>query len=487
MASKKDADAVIETISQIRNQVKETIKETKNTREAVNQQVIDLQRQVSELHNKTNEVLNNHVDVLESLDQKLVHCSKILENPSMVSDTEKDTTTDVEACTSAGSSGADSDENYDHSKSNDSVNISEPKDHSINNNTPGSEHLQFTPEFPGPSDIVMVEKTTLHVKKTLCQPLKQKRDCLTWNRVMLAQKTHEGDDGKFIQSDLEDIKIIDGYGEEQFKYPYLLANGPNNELIVSDRDSHQLIVFDNNLQFLHTFGGRGKDLENGTFYNPTGLAVDKIGSFLYVGDQSNHIQRFKIEKDSSCTFVSRFGAKGTGKGQFNCPCGLLFTQSKQLFVCDYRNHRIQVFDKEGKFLHSFGRHGSKPGDFKEPHCIAINSTDDKVFITDHSNNRIQVFSPHGKFLAIIDNGPSLNQRLQYPRGIIYTPDGHLLVSCTYTHCILELKEDGGFVSTTEEIIQPCGIVLKCNGDIVVTSNVNQSLVVIRGWRTDSYS
>ena len=249
-------------------------------------------------------------------------------------------------------------------------------------------------------------------------------------------------------------------------------------MIVSDRDSHQLIVFDNNLQFLHAFGGRGKEVECGTFYNPTGIAVDKIGSILYVGDQSNHIQRFKVEKDSSCKFVSRFGAKGTGKGQFNCPCGLLFTQSKQLFVCDYRNHRIQVFDKEGKILHAFGRHGNKPGDFKEPHSIAINSTEDKVFITDHSNSRIQVFSPHGKFITTINNGPSLNQQLQYPRGIIYTPDGHLLVSCTYTHCILELKEDGGYVSTTEEIIQPCGIVLRYNGDIVVTSNVNQSLVVI---------
>ena len=106
-------------------------------------------------------------------------------------------------------------------------------------------------------------------------------------------------------------------------------------MIVSDRDNHQLIIFDNNLQFLHAFGGRGKVLESGTLYNPTGLAEDKIESILYVGDQSNHIQRFKIEKDSSCMFVSRFGAKGTGKGQFHCPCGLLFTQSKQLFVCDY--------------------------------------------------------------------------------------------------------------------------------------------------------
>ena len=443
MTSKKDAD-LKGIISQMKNQVKDAIKQSENTREAVKQQVDDLQRQIDEFRNRTNEVINHNVRMLQSLDEQLLQCSKLLD-PSLVSDTEKDTTTDAEVCTS----GASSDENCDHSKplssnshSNDNVNISESKDHSTNSNTSGSEHLQIT------SDIVMVEESRLHVKKTLHPPLKQKKHYLTWNRLTLAQKTHEDDDGKFVSSNIENVKVIDGYGEEneQFKYPYLLVNGPNNELIVSDRDSHQLIVFDDSLQFLYAFGGREKELENGIFYNPTGLAVDKIGNFLYVADQNNHIQRFKMEKDSSCTFVSRFGAKGTGKGQFNCPCGLLYTRSEQLFVCDFRNHRIQVFDKEGKFLHAFGRHGSKPREFNEPHSIAINNDQDKVFITDHNNNRIQIFSPHGKFLTIINNGPSLNHRLQYPRGIIYTPDGHLLVSCTYTHCILELKEDGGYVS-----------------------------------------
>ena len=243
-------------------------------------------------------------------------------------------------------------------------------------------------------------------------------------------------------------------------------------------------MFNKKLQFLNAFG-KGKDLGKGTFYNPSGLAVDKIGSFLYVADQNNLIQRFKMKENGTCQFISQFGGKGTGKGQFNCPQGLLFTQSEQLFACDYQNHRVQVFNKEGKFLHAFGRHGIKPGEFSEPHSITINHSQDKIFITDHSNNRIQIFSPHGKFISVISNGPSLMQRLQYPRGIFYTHDGHLLVSCTYTHCILELKENGSYTSTIEEIIQPCGVVLRYNGDIVVTSNVNQSLVVVRSCKTDS--
>ena len=122
---------------------------------------------------------------------------------------------------------------------------------------------------------------------------------------MLAQRLtyHEDDDGKILANDIEEVKTntTDGYGEnnEQFKYPYLLANGPKDELIVSDRDSHQLIVFNKKLQFLNAFG-KGKDPGNGTFYNPSGLAVDKIGSFLYVADQNNLIQRFKMNENSTC-------------------------------------------------------------------------------------------------------------------------------------------------------------------------------------------
>ena len=136
-------------------------------------------------------------------------------------------------------------------------------------------------------------------------------------------------------------------------------------------------------------------------------------------------------------------------------------------------------------MHLEGMHGIKPGEFSEPHSITINHSQDKIFITDHSNNRIQIFNPRGKFLTVISYSPSLKQRLQYPRGIFYTDNGHLLVSCTYTHCILELKEDGSYTSTIEEIIQPCGVVLRYNGDIVVTSNVNQSLVVVCSCKTDS--
>ena len=283
------------------------------------------------------------------------------------------------------------------------------------------------------------------------------------------------------------VKLITNYGSpntKQFLYPYQLANGPNNELFVTDRENHQLIIFDDKLEYLSVFGSKGPGGlgkgKRGTFYNPTGLAVDLTGGYLFVADHNNIIQKFKITQDDrsyKLEYITHYGEKGRENGQLHCPCGLAFC-SKGLFVCDFRNHRIQVFT--GSKIYTFGQHGSENGEFKEPHSIVINKDEDKLFVTDHSNNRIQVFTPEGGFIGIIvdkTNAPSQPQ-VQYPRGIFYAPDGHLLVSCTYTHCIVEFTEDGEYISTIEGIIQPGGIVLRHTGEVVITSNVKQVLYVI---------
>ena len=280
------------------------------------------------------------------------------------------------------------------------------------------------------------------------------------------------------------ISVLNSVKTKRFRYPYQLVNGIKNELIISDRDSHHLVVFDEQLQSSFVFGTRGTG--KGTFYNPTGLAVDRVFSYLYVADHNNIVQQFKMTYDPitnklsshGLAYVKSYGKKGYGEGELQCPCGLAFSNKLGLFVCDYGNHRIQVFAKDKTY--SFGQRGQNPREFTEPHSIAINRDKDKVFVSDHSNNRIQVFKPDGTFVTIIVDstiGPK-KQQLQYPRGIHYTSDGRLLVSCTYTHCILEFTEDGTYQSTIEGIIQPGGIVLRHDKKIIVTSNVNQALIVL---------
>ncbi|XP_065886758.1 E3 ubiquitin-protein ligase TRIM71-like [Dysidea avara] len=277
----------------------------------------------------------------------------------------------------------------------------------------------------------------------------------------------------------QEVKIIDKYGPTNKKLtrPYLLAKGSNNELIVRDSSTKQLVVFDEHFQYSHVIGGAGSG--NGKFQYITGIAVDKKG-YLYVADSSLHcIQKFKLNGE----FISQFGSKGTANNQFQSPYGLVLSQSELLFVCDKYNHRIQVFTKE-QFSYCFGRHGTQPGTFNELVDLTLNNSEDQLFITDCHNHQVQVFTTKGQFLKVFGDFTDVPFKLQRPIGIHYTLDGHLLISSNDTNCVLVFEEDGKFTSAIEGTYQGkkrfsglCGVVMMDNGQIVIADNGGHRLVV----------
>ena len=62
------------------------------------------------------------------------------------------------------------------------------------------------------------------------------------------------------------------------------------------------------------------------------------------------------------------------------------------------SHRIARFDRDGKYLSSFGKRGTGPGEFMQPHGLALDSQG-RLFVADRGNNRVQVMSTDGKFIA----------------------------------------------------------------------------------------
>ena len=266
----------------------------------------------------------------------------------------------------------------------------------------------------------------------------------------------------------EEVKVISFYGQdyEDLHWPFLMAKGPNNEVIVRDDSTNQLVIFDEQLQYSHVIGGRGNG--NGEFKHITGIAVDDKG-YLYVADSKLHfIQKITLNGK----FISKLGSKGAAAGQFNSPSGLIFSQSKLLFVCD-GNHRIQVFKNE-LFLYTFGQHGKEPGCFHSPYDATLNSNEDQLFITEYYNHRVQVFTPSGQFLRIFGHFTEIPFKLENPVGIYYTPDNHLLISSNSNHCVLVFEEDGRFVSAIEgnrRFSHPCGVIMMDSGQIVIASTI----------------
>ena len=61
-------------------------------------------------------------------------------------------------------------------------------------------------------------------------------------------------------------------------------------------------------------------------------------------------------------------------------------------------HRIVRFDRDGKYLGQFGKRGTGPGEFIQPHALAFDS-EGRLFVGDRGNNRVQIMTTDGKFIA----------------------------------------------------------------------------------------
>lgn len=101
-----------------------------------------------------------------------------------------------------------------------------------------------------------------------------------------------------------------------------------------------------------------------------------------------------------------FGEQGTGQGQFNQPIDVEVDKHDNIYVTEYLNSRVQVFDKDGKFISQYGKAAAgrppqlgEPSPYSDPLDLTpgtFNGTggsdlkDDKLYVGDFFQGRIQV-------------------------------------------------------------------------------------------------
>ncbi len=130
------------------------------------------------------------------------------------------------------------------------------------------------------------------------------------------------------------------------------------------------------------------------------------------------------------------GERGGGRGgpvgagipgdNFNRPTDVAWDSTGNIYVADgYGNSRIAKFDKNGRFLKSWGSRGSGPGQFNLPHTIAIDAQNN-IYVGDRENKRIQVFDIEGNFKTQYTNvgAPYAICITPGPRQFLYTSNSN---------------------------------------------------------------
>jgi sugar lactone lactonase YvrE len=136
---------------------------------------------------------------------------------------------------------------------------------------------------------------------------------------------------------------------------------------------------------------------------------------------------------------------------FYRPTFMAWLPDGTFFVADgYANTRVVKFDKNGKYLLTWGQAGAsgrgappekRPGYMNNVHGIAVDPQTRQVFVNDRQNHRVQVFDENGKYLREWSFGPPPSDIHLF----IITADRYLWAADRGSSKMLKYDLDGNFL------------------------------------------
>jgi len=179
-----------------------------------------------------------------------------------------------------------------------------------------------------------------------------------------------------------DGKLLRSWGDGMFKTPHFLRVDPAGHVWVTDRGHQQVFEFDASGKLLMTLGKKdvtGDNTSQDAFNGTADVAVAKDGEIFLADGEGANTRVVKFSPDGK--FVSWWGGKGTGPGQFNVPHSIAIGDDGRIYVADRSNNRIQIFDTSGKFLAQWTNFGTPWGLFVKGGLIyCVDGTDNNVLL-----------------------------------------------------------------------------------------------------------
>ena len=183
-------------------------------------------------------------------------------------------------------------------------------------------------------------------------------------------------------------KLPDGWS---FKEVAAVGVDKNDNVYCFNRGEHPVMVFDRDGKFLRSWGEGGYPRAHGVHMGPD--------DSIYLTDDGGHFVR-KCALDGKV--LLELGVPGTPapylSGEpFNRCTHTALSPRGDIYVSDgYGNAKVHKYSPDGKLLMSWGEPGSDPGQFNLVHNICADA-DGWVYVADRENHRVQVFDGNGKY------------------------------------------------------------------------------------------
>jgi len=179
-------------------------------------------------------------------------------------------------------------------------------------------------------------------------------------------------------------------------YPSSVAMDGKGAIYVLQRGekADPVLVMDRQSRILRSWG-------KGMFKIPHSIRIDPQGNIWTVDSSSSMVMKFTPAGDKLMEIS--VGEQPAGRGPTNGTTDIAFGPHRSLFISDgYGNARVLEYTAKGERVRQWGSDGAGPGQFRQPHGIAIDD-DGVVYVADRLNGRLQRFDLKGKYLGEWDD------------------------------------------------------------------------------------
>lgn len=249
-------------------------------------------------------------------------------------------------------------------------------------------------------------------------------------------------------------------------YSQPVSSLPNNDgsLWVVAYGTNELLRYDVNGVVLRRIRGP----ING-FDRPMDIIRLKSGNLLISESAGDRLALL----DASGSFIKYYGGKGRKEGQFVGPQYMAEDSFGNIYVTDFGNARVVVFDEDGNGLLHFGQKTADFAGLKSPTGIAV--VDDRIFVADSVSGAIYEFDRAGNFRGNLVNEKTFarpESLKNWGDYLILTDKNRVVTIDTTTGAVYENARTPRAVSSITSAVPDR------NGNIIVTDFKSNDIYVM---------
>jgi len=209
------------------------------------------------------------------------------------------------------------------------------------------------------------------------------------------------------------MSMIAPTGAGALGLPLNLDMGGDGLIYVADSAREQVVILNTNGDFIATLGEKGKNQPR-----DVALSADRI----YVGDSQTHCVHVYDRQDRKLLFDVPSAENEQDKKQaLYQPGNIALDADGRLYVSDIGAFRVQVYDRDGKFLRTVGGYGDNPGEFARPKGVAVDRQN-WVYVVDAAEQAVQMFNQDGRLLMWFGEPKGSEVSLMLPAKVVIDYD-----------------------------------------------------------------